>query len=250
MDEKIGRRLALYRIKKGYSQEELAYKLNISRQLVSKWETGESSPSTDNLITLSKLYEVSLDDLINKDPDEVKKGEKKQNYVSIGKEGVHVVDDENEVHIDMNGIHVNGDEYIKGETMKKENNFEYFKGSRTFNIVRASIVGALSMITLIAYILLGCILKDGEGWRIYWTLFFLIPIVDSLFACFMHKKITDFSIVFLALFIFLFIGMLTNIWHPTWIAFLAIPLFYIAFGPVDNAIRETKKHDDSVVSEQ
>lgn len=59
----------LYRLRKdkGISQEELAYKLNVSRQAISKWERGEALPDTDNLISLAKLYEVSLDELVGND---------------------------------------------------------------------------------------------------------------------------------------------------------------------------------------
>lgn len=49
------------------SQEELAEKLGISRQAVSKWERAEASPDTDNLILLARLYQVSLDELLNVD---------------------------------------------------------------------------------------------------------------------------------------------------------------------------------------
>ncbi|MCD7800856.1 MAG: helix-turn-helix domain-containing protein [Ruminococcus sp.] len=49
------------------SQEGLAEKLGISRQAVSKWERGEASPDTDNLIQLAKLYNISLDELLNVD---------------------------------------------------------------------------------------------------------------------------------------------------------------------------------------
>jgi len=64
MDYKIADRLIELRKKNGLSQEELADKLSISRQAISKWERGESLPDTENLIALSKLYSVSLDDLV------------------------------------------------------------------------------------------------------------------------------------------------------------------------------------------
>ncbi|MCC0646417.1 helix-turn-helix transcriptional regulator [Clostridioides sp. ZZV14-6009] len=48
-----------------YTQEELAEKLNISRQSVAKWENGESTPDIDSCIKLAKLYDVKLDDLVN-----------------------------------------------------------------------------------------------------------------------------------------------------------------------------------------
>ena len=52
------------RKKNGWSQEELAEKMNVSRQAVSKWERSEASPDTDNLISLAEVYGVSLDELL------------------------------------------------------------------------------------------------------------------------------------------------------------------------------------------
>lgn len=49
------------RKKNGLSQEKLAELLNISRQAVSKWETGVSNPDINNIIQLGKLYGVSTD---------------------------------------------------------------------------------------------------------------------------------------------------------------------------------------------
>lgn len=50
-----------YRLKKKYTQKEVADRLNISRQSVSKWETGHSFPSIENLILLSELLNMPLD---------------------------------------------------------------------------------------------------------------------------------------------------------------------------------------------
>ena len=50
MNIKIANRLLEFRKRSGLSQEELAEKLNITRQSVSKWERAESAPDTDNLI--------------------------------------------------------------------------------------------------------------------------------------------------------------------------------------------------------
>ena len=49
---------------KGMSQEELAEKLDVSRQAVSKWETGETSPETEKIIMICDLFYCTLDDLI------------------------------------------------------------------------------------------------------------------------------------------------------------------------------------------
>ncbi|MCR4638636.1 helix-turn-helix transcriptional regulator [Ruminococcus sp.] len=52
------------RKQKGFSQEELANRLNVSRQTVSKWEVGDSAPDMEKLIAISDLFGISLDELI------------------------------------------------------------------------------------------------------------------------------------------------------------------------------------------
>lgn len=46
------------------TQEQVAETLNVSRQSVAKWESGESLPDIDNCIMLAKLYKVTMDDLV------------------------------------------------------------------------------------------------------------------------------------------------------------------------------------------
>ncbi len=65
-----GEKLALLREKNGITQEKLSEILNVSRQSVSRWETGISFPETDKLIKLSKLFECSTDFLLNEDIQE------------------------------------------------------------------------------------------------------------------------------------------------------------------------------------
>lgn len=48
----------------GYSQAEIAEKLHISRQAISRWENDKAYPDIDNLIILSNLYQISLDELL------------------------------------------------------------------------------------------------------------------------------------------------------------------------------------------
>ena len=69
MNIETANRLLQYRKKMNLSQEELAARIGVSRQAVSKWERAEASPDTDNLILLADIYGVSLDELL--------KGEKK-----------------------------------------------------------------------------------------------------------------------------------------------------------------------------
>jgi len=60
----LGKKIQQLRKDNGMSQEELALKLTISRQAISKWELGESMPDTDNVVQLSKLFGVSTDYLL------------------------------------------------------------------------------------------------------------------------------------------------------------------------------------------
>ena len=62
----INENIKHFRKTKGMSQEEMAVKLNVVRQTVSKWEKGTSEPSTSNLMALCKLYEVSADDILKR----------------------------------------------------------------------------------------------------------------------------------------------------------------------------------------
>ncbi len=65
MNIEVANRLQQLRKAKGLSQEELANILGLSRQAISKWERAETSPDTDNLICLARLYNISIDKLLD-----------------------------------------------------------------------------------------------------------------------------------------------------------------------------------------
>lgn len=60
----LNKKLGALRKKKGMTQEELAEAIKVSRQAISRWEVGTALPSADNLMWLSKFYEVSMDELM------------------------------------------------------------------------------------------------------------------------------------------------------------------------------------------
>ena len=62
---KFGDKLVELRKKNGYSQEELAEKLGVSRQSVSKWESNNTYPETDKIVQIANIFDCSMDDLIN-----------------------------------------------------------------------------------------------------------------------------------------------------------------------------------------
>ena len=60
----FSKKLYKLRKEKGLSQEELANKLNVSRQTISKWEVGETTPELEKLVDLSNVFSISLDELV------------------------------------------------------------------------------------------------------------------------------------------------------------------------------------------
>lgn len=152
MNIEIANRLVQFRKQNNLSQEQLAEKIGVSRQAISKWERSEASPDTDNLILLARLYNVSLDELlktddeipvsepetsqekteqteqaeqaeqpddnatyINEDDVEVKgEGNNATNSdkKKFGKGGIHIKDGEDVVHIGLDGIHVEDGEDV------------------------------------------------------------------------------------------------------------------------------------------
>ncbi len=88
----FGENLINLRRQKGWSQDDLANNLNISRQAISKWETDISKPDVDNLEIISKIFSVTIDNLLDNDlPNDkavaldVKKKEKKEKTITIVK---------------------------------------------------------------------------------------------------------------------------------------------------------------------
>lgn len=83
----IAERLIALRKQYGISQEGLADQLSVSRQAVSKWETGQTLPETEKLIRLADLYSVSLDDLLRKESFEGKPAVQQQGLQQQGSQG-------------------------------------------------------------------------------------------------------------------------------------------------------------------
>lgn len=74
---KLSEKILSLRKKEGWSQEELAFKLDISRQAVYKWEAGESTPEIEKIKMLAKVFNVSFDYLMNDEVDSLDRPVKK-----------------------------------------------------------------------------------------------------------------------------------------------------------------------------
>lgn len=63
----LGEKLVSLRKKYGFSQQELADKLSVTRQTISNWECGQGAPALDKAAELAKIYHISLDDLVGEE---------------------------------------------------------------------------------------------------------------------------------------------------------------------------------------
>lgn len=251
MTIEIANRLQQLRKEKGYSQEQLAEALGISRQAVSKWERAESSPDTDNLICLAKLYGVSLDELLQTDQsvEDIKKEQeekqeeapkrKDEDHVHIGAGGIHVHSkDGDDVHVGWDGIRVkasNKNESInispKGIIIDSLNK----RRSKTFYIVKDALSGVIVVGCALAYVLMGAL---ANLWHPGWIVFLLIPILCSIIEGVEKKKFDCFCYPIFVTAIYLLLGFLINGWHPYWFVFITIPLYYMLVHPIDQAIHK------------
>lgn len=259
MNIKIADRLVELRKKNGLSQEQLADKLGLSRQAVSKWERAEASPDTDNLICLAKLYHVSLDKLLSTDEtiediaketrekEEEKETDKKTNTiinddgiyirdddgstVSITSDGIILEDGEDHLHIHNHGIFKWDDDDDDDDDSPEEKKKKIVSGA----LWGISILG----ITL-AYILIGLFLD--KGWSLYWSLFFFAPVIPSIYDSILKKSFCIFLYPLLATGVYCFIGTMLGLWHPYWFIFLTIPVYYAVFAPIDKLIHKRKSH--------
>ena len=264
MTIEIADRLVKLRKKYGYSQEELADKLGLSRQAVSKWERAEASPDTDNLICLAKLYGVSLDELLATDEDidtivkeqvkEDKKkeepkddegeGKKKQDRIVINDDGVFLNGkDGKRVTINDDGVTC----YDKdGNVVKKTG--KHVEHKRSLAVIGA-IEGVLFLLAAVGFILLGTLLNI---WHAAWIVFFVPEMICSTLRCIVQKNPNHFNSPFLCCFIFFFVCMflpaliegMPQLWHPMWVVFLFIPIYHSVCSAFYTAFSKNWQPDD------
>ncbi len=209
MNIEIADRLCKLRKQHGLSQEELAEKLDISRQAVSKWERAESSPDTDNLILLSRVYGVTIDDMLfSSDPidsrnEQEQDGEQEEDNEQEDTESDNVDKQSNSI------LH----SYVEPNSNQNENYEKY----RNWN------ESPFPLIAVIAYLYIGF---DFGWWHPGWLIILAIPLY-YYFGYWLYKNTRNsFPYPLIILIIYLCLGFFFNWWHPTWILFLTIPIFY------------------------
>lgn len=203
----LGEKLKELRIKENLSQEDLAIKLNVSRQAVSKWEQNLSLPDTNNLILIAKIFHVTLDELVNYNDNLNTNSEVKENKESS---------EEKEINEDA-------------IEEKEEKEYEVFEKSSLF-----AILSSLIFITcFLVFILVGVYVNGG--WSYSWIALLFIPVFLSLIESVKRKRISAFLFPVLIVAIYMILGLVYGLWHPCWFIFLFIPLFYIIAEAIDRA---------------
>lgn len=258
----------LYELRKehGLSQEDLAEKLGVSRQAVSKWERSEASPDTDNLIALAKIYNLSLDELVfgeqktEKEPrpepdfepqsEENKEHKKDTTKVDIGPNGIFIEsEDGDKVQINLRGIKITekkSDEDDEEDDDGDNDDVIIHDGHFHISVDKPKHKGRFwleilyPILCTAAYLLFGFMNICG-GWAYSWIIFMTIPLYHSLIEAICNRKFSDFSWSVLTACAYLYMGLYQKIWHPSWLIFLTVPIYHCIASSIDDVIKRHKE---------
>lgn len=208
-------KLTALRKHSGLSQEALAEKIGVSRQAVSKWERGEASPDTENLLSLSKIYSVSLDDLLgDKTAQEILEKTEKSAFPAESTSIAPCISEEGGTE-DTDRKNGTLSEKLKNEMQDLP---AFGKKLLKFPFFLAAIIG---------YLAIGFSIKV---WHPTWLIFLTIPAYYITALAFLQKTekkmLLTLPVYLYAVIIFLVLGLLLNLWHPAWLIFICIPLYY------------------------
>ena len=90
----LANNLKYYREKAGFTQEQVANELRVTRQSISRWENGKSYPDLDNLVLISELYQVSIDHLIKENEELFKKIDQNAQEIQDKKQKLREIEQE------------------------------------------------------------------------------------------------------------------------------------------------------------
>ena len=227
------------RRKAGLSQEEFADRLNVSRQAVSKWERGEAYPDTENLITISEMFKVTIDELLN--AGDLSSIEAKNIDAADVNEQANITDKTEskggyglKLELD-NGINlkvgkgdesdfINGDEDDDDSAVAERSSWKY---AMLYSV-------PYSILCLVAFLVLGFTLN---AWYWAWTLFMTVPVYDSVLDAIRKKSLSEFEYAIFVAFIYCLFGIIYKWWHPGWVIFVTIPVYYPIVSGIDKYIK-------------
>lgn len=239
MSIKQGEYLKKLRNDKGISQDALGEALGISRQSVSKWEQGNSTPDIDNIGKLAEFYGVSIDSIVKGEAQDQVQSEEEKKAEAINElidefEGNTQFEekktDEKPLDIPLSAPEPS----LKEKELLKEQKDEQYivkrekeREERKKEKKRRSwLFPSYPVLAVIAYCLIGAFM-GANGWKIGWIVLLTIPLFYTGVIAIEKKKPVIFCYPVLVLIVFLLLGFGKSLWHPAWILFLTIPIFYI-----------------------
>ena len=222
--------LQYLRRRDGITQEELAEKLGVSRQSVSKWETGDAYPETEKIIALCRMFGVSMDDLMLGDVSALKEsapcGEEKCGGTLQGNEAS---DGQTERAEEDCAFYVTPEEAEKVEKLTDLPDRAQKAAKRM--IISHAVSSALFACTVVTFFCLGAILNLWHpAWLLFPLCFAVCSFTEILFSCKkdgttapLGKRVLkafSSSVWLFAVTVYLFIGIVYSLWHPGWIIFV------------------------------
>lgn len=214
MENNLGIKLQEIRKQNKLSQEALAEKLGVSRQAISKWERGESAPDTENLIALSRIYGVSIDELLGNNSQPLKEDLYEEPVTEMKPQ------------------------YDVPQTERKLS----FKERRAIEKAKPPLYPKLKSFLLkvpvwlfvpVIYMVTGML---GGLWHPMWLIFFFIPFYYQICHAVCAKNRRSFfrrlPIIPTVVVAFLCLGFFASLWKYAWLLFLIIPVYYWAANNV------------------
>lgn len=201
---KFGDFLYKLRKEKGITQSMLADELGVTNKAVSKWETGESMPETSLLLPISRIFDVTVDELLD--------GKRKSEQIKDNK----FADDEEENFNKEKHLFTRG----KDEKISR------------LDIISGTVCGVIIMTATIIYLIIGGVYNKWSG---YWILLpaaaltcGIIGIISDL--CNSEKRRQKIErgenpytsavcgiLMLTCIIVYLFLGATLSLWHPYWI---------------------------------
>ena len=194
------------RKEKGMTQAELARALGVTNKAVSKWETGEAMPETAQLLPISRIFGVSVDELLAG-----KRDEKEADGGGSEKKEEHDADD------------IKNHIFTRGKDEEPKTLPEKICGC---------ICGALMLAGIMTYLLLGTL---AELWNPYWVIIPVCALTCGILGCVFDmcnhvkraKKIKRGEnpytggacgiIMLTCIITYLLVSVFTGLWHPLWV---------------------------------
>jgi len=196
MNMDLAKRLVELRVYNDMSQDDLAAKANIEKKDIEKWETGKDSPDGEQLIKLSQVYNMPIDEiLLNFDTDA-----------------------EHTQKSDSDPVIINNIDYA---ATQKKKSFNWYAFPYPILVVGLYL----------------CIGFMFDIWHPTWLLILTIPVYYMMVTFTQAKTFSGKAYVFpypiIIVILYLALGFDYDIWHPAWLLFFTIPIYYMAIAWLD-----------------